>query len=676
MKKEISRIAAVFFAAALVFFAAYSPAAGGTNDEGSETVGGVTYTYGTAPSEESGGGTDAYIISADTNGLTECRVPGELGGFPVAGFSERVFEGNTEIRKIELAPCIRSIPQGSFDGCTSLEELDLSMLESIEPKNTGGLISGSPGTMPALKSIKVSEGNPAYKVCDGVLIKKDGMKIICYPAADPRRRYEMPPAVRNVTAGAFDCAGNLEEIRLSAGFQPQERTDVFGCDSLRTIDVGMMEKDLRIYNDRLIRAQGITEYKADSANRMYTVRDGVLFTGDMRELVAYPGGRDDAVYTVPEGVTRLSGHAFAGSRAEEIILPKSLTVIAEYAFENSRNLAGMVIPNNVRLLGAHSFIGCGSLKYVTIPPHTTNIDEQPELNAAGAVIRGEEGSYAQQWAEGCGLPFEPVAIEKYDQSIDCEAAAGMLELTYGKGGAVLSPMAQTKIGFEVQGPEVVSVTDKGDGTLSAVPLKAGTAKLILKAEESDAFKAARAEVTIRVAKAKQTVTVSEEELSGKCGSGEPLRAKAKTGLTYRSSDTRVAKVSSSGTVRFIRPGKATITIRAAETDRYEGAEKKVRVRAGLNRPAIGAVTKKGQAKLSWSRVKGAEQIQLYVKYPGRSRYVRVMTRSASLKSVTHKGMKKGKVYRYKVRVRARTGGRAGGKYVYSRFSEVIRVRAR
>ena len=49
-----------------------------------------------------------------------------------------------------------------------------------------------------------------------------------------------------------------------------------------------------------------------------------------------------------------------------------------------------------------------------------------------------------------------------------------------------------------------------------------------------------------------------------------------------------------------------------------------------------------------------------------------MTRNASLKSVVHKGLKKGKVYRYMVRVRTKVHG----KYVYSGFSKVKRISAR
>ena len=102
------------------------------------------------------------------------------------------------------------------------------------------------------------------------------------------------------------------------------------------------------------------------------------------------------------------------------------------------------------------------------------------------------------------------------------------------------------------------------------------------------------------------------------------------------------------------------------------AEKKIGVKTYLAKPKLSAMAKSGKTKLSWKKVPAASQVQVYVKYPGKKKYEKVLTRSAKLRSVTHKGMKKGRVYRYKVRMRTKTGGR----YVYSKYSNVVKVRAR
>lgn len=51
-----------------------------------------------------------------------------------------------------------------------------------------------------------------------------------------------------------------------------------------------------------------------------------------------------------------------------------------------------------------------------------------------------------------------------------------------------------------------------------------------------------------------------------------LKASAKTDLTYRSSDPKVMTVDETGRVTFLRTGKATITITAAQSEEYYGAQ--------------------------------------------------------------------------------------------------------
>ena len=61
------------------------------------------------------------------------------------------------------------------------------------------------------------------------------------------------------------------------------------------------------------------------------------------------------------------------------------------------------------------------------------------------------------------------------------------------------------------------------------------------------------------------------------GSVVSLGASAKTKLTYTSSDKKTATVTADGKVKGINPGKATITITAAETQAYKPASKKITI---------------------------------------------------------------------------------------------------
>ena len=74
----------------------------------------------------------------------------------------------------------------------------------------------------------------------------------------------------------------------------------------------------------------------------------------------------------------------------------------------------------------------------------------------------------------------------------------------------------------------------------------------------------------------QTIS-SEDEYEVVCGETVSLKAKAKTKLSYSSSDTKVAAVSKDGKVTGISSGKVKISIKAAKSKKYKKATKKVTV---------------------------------------------------------------------------------------------------
>ena len=57
-----------------------------------------------------------------------------------------------------------------------------------------------------------------------------------------------------------------------------------------------------------------------------------------------------------------------------------------------------------------------------------------------------------------------------------------------------------------------------------------------------------------------------------------LNAKAKTALTYTSSNKKVATVDKNGKVTIKGAGKAVITVKAAATNEYKAATKKVTIK--------------------------------------------------------------------------------------------------
>jgi hypothetical protein len=109
------------------------------------------------------------------------------------------------------------------------------------------------------------------------------------------------------------------------------------------------------------------------------------------------------------------------------------------------------------------------------------------------------------------------------------------------------------------------------------------------------------------------------------------------------------------------------------TDPKAALKKEIAKAKSLKRPAFRVKARKGHKnKLTWGKVANADGYIVYIKYPGTKKYVKAVTRNRTVKSVVHRGLSKGKVYRYKVRAYKKVKG----KTYYGPYSKARKVRAK
>ena len=158
-----------------------------------------------------------------------------------------------------------------------------------------------------------------------------------------------------------------------------------------------------------------------------------------------------------------------------------------------------------------------------------------------------------------------------------------------------------------------------------------------------------------------------------------LNAKRKKGsgmLYYRSSNTNVAAVNSSGKVTIKGPGKATITISAAPNTVYKSASKTVTITVKPKRAKITAARSKKYKTLTvkWKKDSKASGYQVVIAQ-NQSFKKGKKTAVIKKKSTTSKTFKKlpsGKTYYVKVRAYKK----AGSKKVYGSYSKVKKINTR
>ncbi len=121
--------------------------------------------------------------------------------------------------------------------------------------------------------------------------------------------------------------------------------------------------------------------------------------------------------------------------------------------------------------------------------------------------------------------------------------------------------------------------------------------------------------TIKISKASQTLTASAASTSIYVGKTTTITAKT-TGdgeISYSSSDTSVATVSSAGKVTAKKPGTAKITVKAASSSNYEASNSKtITITVKLNKTTISSLTNTSSGvTVKWSKVSGAKGYYVY-----------------------------------------------------------------
>lgn len=152
-------------------------------------------------------------------------------------------------------------------------------------------------------------------------------------------------------------------------------------------------------------------------------------------------------------------------------------------------------------------------------------------------------------------------------------------------------------------------------------------------------------------------------------------SKAQGKVTYKSSNSKVAKVTSKGKVTPKAVGKATITVKAAGNSAYKEKSVKVSVVVKPVQPAqvknvsVKSTSKKGSATVTWKKAKGASGYQVRYYYDKSMKtYSTVDVKNGKSLSKTLKQLDSGKnVY---IKVRAYTTKK--GVTSYGKWSKRVR----
>jgi hypothetical protein len=229
------------------------------------------------------------------------------------GAISTVINSSGKYINLDLSPSTFYSLQGEFDYCTNL--ISITIPNSL---NSFGWWPPFTGCI-KLTAINIDTTNFINSSVDGIWYNKNKTSLIRYPTGKATS-FTIPNSVTSIGYYAFHRCTNLTSVIIPDSVTSIGETAFAGCTSLATIDVG-------------------------GNNTAYSSLDGVLYDKAQTTLIAYPAGKTDASFTIPNSVTYIGNDAFL--------------------FYGSGSLASVIIPNSVTYIGEWAFFYCSSLASVT-----------------------------------------------------------------------------------------------------------------------------------------------------------------------------------------------------------------------------------------------------------------------------------------------------------------------
>lgn len=251
----------------------------------------------------------ATLKSLGSEAFNNCKnikkvvVPDECS---VTRIPSNCFARNSALTDITLSNNITSIDLSAFESCSKLPVIKL-------PDH--------------LKTI----GERAFESCN--VLKKvefqnelETIGVNAFSQCSMLADFTLPASLKTIGDGAFYRAAETE-LNIPAGVTTIGEA-VFSCN-----------KNLKAFT-------------VDEANTAYKEVEGVLFTKDMKKLVAYPAASVRNIsYTVPAKVEIIGSGAFTDATLTHITLPSSLTTIYNAAFAHNDYITELTIPASVTTIG-------------------------------------------------------------------------------------------------------------------------------------------------------------------------------------------------------------------------------------------------------------------------------------------------------------------------------------
>lgn len=503
----------------------------------------------------------------------------------ITTISDNAFFNCEKVRSVTIPNTVTSIGR-SFVFCSSLTSIDI-------PASVTSIHYRTFEFCGKLESINVNKNNKYFTSVDGVLYNKNKTKLVRYPESKRDESLVIPSTVKVINKDAFYSCDYIKNVTIPNSVTTMEYNAFFHCDELVNVKMGnsvvtmdsfsCCNKLKSLYIPKTCKKidtpfaysnSNITGITVHKDNKYFSSSKGVLYNKDKTILYKYTSGSKNSSFEIPNTVKEVDTSAFSNSKnLQSIKIPNTVETLGNCAFEGCSKLKSVRVPNKVTWL-SRTFLDCYNLESISLPSSLYEFESRDIKgcdNLKEIVFRGRksqwnamEGIDKLEKPKNCTVRFElkenQFTVTKELSNIGISNKSNIV--TKGKSfSAKLTPY---------KGYVLTEVTVKMNGRDAKAPFNNKSCNIKISKVNGD--------ITI-FDKSKKSQTISVKKSFTKKKGCKPfyLKAKAKTKLTYSSSNKKVATVNSKGKVTVKRVGKTTITIKAISSSTYVSDTKRIAV---------------------------------------------------------------------------------------------------
>ena len=173
--------------------------------------------------------------------------------------------------------------------------------------------------------------------------------------------------VKSIMEGAFYGEEKLKSVTLPSTLE-------FIGDSAFAdtgIESVVLPKNLQSFNGTIFNSQSFIQYSVSPENPYFKALDGVVYSKELTELVAYPIGRfangGDNTFKIPESVNKIGDYAFLNCKHNSFTIPGNVKSIGMQAFAGNTELSTIDILNGVESIYDGAFLACNNISSFHLP---------------------------------------------------------------------------------------------------------------------------------------------------------------------------------------------------------------------------------------------------------------------------------------------------------------------